>query len=207
MNRINKKSLTFSLAVRLILSGIFATILVACSSKDSDFLDTINQDQEKLKICIKMTDLGVNIWEFSNKYYLAAQPEQSTWGDVSYPIMALEALKEAGYVITKPFSFAYRRSNLTGHQLTSKGSEYFIWEKPLCIANRKVASDIEYIENNGNFTTATFKYAIIFNDLIKDTKLEEALLSRWKEKGRYDGNGNASFVKTNKGWSLQNLSW
>ena len=207
MNRINKKTLTFTLAIRLILSGAFATILVACSSTEDDFLDTINQNPEELKICISMTKLGVNIWEFSNKYYLAAQPEQSTWGDLSYPIMALEALKEAGYVNTKPFSFTYRRSNLTGHQLTSKGSEYFIWEKPLCVANRKVASDIEYTENNENFTTATFKYEIIFNDLIDDTKLEETLISRWKVKGRYDGNGNASFVKTNKGWSLQNLSW
>jgi hypothetical protein len=213
MNTTKNYILGLTKTFKVMFASAFASILVACSSSENNFLETINQDEEKLKICIKMKLIGISIWEVKNQYYLTAEKELSMFGPEPNAIMALEDLKEAGYVDKEPFSFTgnggfNRNANLTGHKLLAKGSKYIKWGKPLCVATRQANEVVEYTKLTEGSTTVTFKYQIEFNDLVQDTNLEERLLNRWNEQNnRHDGDGSGYFVKTNKGWSLKGLSW
>jgi len=186
--------------------------IVACGSIESDFVDTLNDDANS-KICFSEERLGVKMWQVENKYYLVAKKPDRFMGD-SNQVMALEALKENGYVKTEPFVFKAKQffgpTDTTGYEITGKGSKYFSWDEKVCIGERIATEITEYTEPTENkgmtFTQAKYSYEIKLNDLIDDLEIENDLRKSNVGK-KWDGIGNAIFVKTNKGWRLEGADW
>ena len=100
-------------------------------------------------------------------------------------------------------SSAYRSEDKGKSWKRIKGYN-FKWGKRVCIGDRIATSVIEYTEpaesSGMTITQVRFAYDIELDEFVHDLELEEAL----QQDGKMDTEGQALFVKTNKGWRLEN---
>jgi len=112
----------------------------------------------------------------------------------------IKALEQAGYVGGAK-KMKYNFQEYTGYELNEKGRKHIIWDKGVCVGRRNITGIVEYTEPadqmGATFTKVTYKYDVIPNDVVADLGLEE------KVKAKLPGEGEALFVKTNKGWRLE----
>lgn len=195
----------------LSIMAIGITQITGCGSMEDDLLDLIDASDEK-QICFSERNLGVRMWRIDGSYYLAEQKPDRFLGDENQ-VMALHSLIEHGYVSPDPRPFTERTSIMTSAQkqaypLTEKGNEYFHWNEPVCIGERTPSEITEYTEpaqqNGMTVTQATFSYDVELNDMTDELGIEEAIKN---SQAGWDNEGSAYFIKTNKGWRLEGLSW
>ena len=193
----NRNAVTTLLCIVAILTG--------CSDAgniEADFISALNSDEGK-HLCIRQGDLGVTIWGTEDgDQYLIYNGVGST--AIKEGKRMLSKFVEKGYVNPDPISIKYNFSQHNAYELNDKGHQYFKWGKRVCIGDRIATSIIEYTEpaeNSGmTITQVKFAYDIELDKFVHDLELEEAL----QKDGKMDTEGQALFVKTNKGWRLEN---
>lgn len=181
---------------------VLAVVLLSGCSGDgvskSKMIDALNSDA-KSAICVSTQSvMGVLlVGQKNGKQYLIARYNRPNQGSL------LSVLVQKGYVDTKPTQIRYLYQTHYAHELTSKGREYFIWGKPTCLGNRVATSVTEYTEPSTaagmTITRVSYKYDLKLNDLGNDLNLKEIL----QKQKNLNGQGQAVFVKTNKGWRLE----
>jgi len=180
-------------------------LLAGCSEgiKESDFIDAL-KTSKKAQLCFNGGDvLGVAMFgEKEGEHYLAEEMTIFRTG-----LKTLPKLVEKGYVEREPIKLRVNYQTHNAYKLTEKGRQYFKWGEPICIGDRTVTDIIEYTEpaedSGTKYTAVTFSYEIKLNDFPSDAGLEEQL----RESLGLDGEGEALFIKTNKGWRLERESW
>jgi hypothetical protein len=188
--------------------------LTACGSIESEFIKALNASRDT-ELCVPAGDLGVKLWRVDGRYYLVEQEKSGITGDKS-DVQALGRLQKAGYVARDHFTFdghdgwGFPQRNLVGYEISSKGSKHFKWEEKVCLGEKRATKVVEYTEPSQQtgmvMTTVKFKYDVDFNGFVKDVGIEKDLRRSWADSSR-DGEGDAVFVKTNKGWRLEYASW
>lgn len=198
---------------RLVGSSALAAALAAagCGGVEGDLLDAL-QAKEERALCVSPQLLGVDAFEANDGKRYVAKAGDFSFMDMGSAVQALDALREEGFVreqaTSLPRGFA---SPLDAWEITPKGAEFFrpdpfgagieVW-----IGEKKATEIVEYTEpGSEGAIQASFRYEVTLNDLADDLDIEEALE---REVARlWPGEGEAMFVKTNKGWRLQGAMW
>ncbi len=190
-----------------VLTAVFSIqLLIGCSGNlESELLDKLKAEIDKEgERCYDVKDfLDLVLLENGGKQYLAVKSgsvmnfykEQQARG-----VEMVKGLQQAGYVGGSE-KLKYNFQDHAGYELNEKGREHIIWDKGVCVGRRNVTEIVEYTEPGElmgrTFTEVTYKYDVILNDVVPDLGLED------KVKAKLPGEGEAVFVKTNKGWRLE----
>jgi hypothetical protein len=186
-----------------------AALVAGCGNVESEFKEALNKSDSR-NICVDFGELGLSGYNSNGKIYLA----QNT-GWLKSDVQILAELQEKGYVSKDPYMLQASRwaPQVNGFELTKKGSKWFQEGKPVCVGEREVTEIIDFTEPTeggpAKVSQANFKYEVEFNDLVADLGIEDALLAQMDKNPlrQLDGTGQATFVKTNKGWRPELVLW
>ena len=189
-----------------------SVLLIGCSNVEDEFIVKLNEDDNR-EFCLSFSDTNYILEMerlkmpngdivFTNENRVV-QDERGQWTRMNLGGAMLLKLAEKGYVEEKPTRIDYTFSRDNGYKLTDKGLKYFPWEKDTCFGNRTATSIIEYTEpaedDGVTITNVKFAYDVKLNDLTNDLGLENTL----REEKDIGDEGEALFIKTNKGWNLK----
>lgn len=176
--------------------------LTGCGSVEDDFINILNSDNEK-HICLDQgSAFGVTLWgeEKGDQYLMNIGIGYSAKKEGDKMLLKFAA---KGFVDPKPKNVRYQFQRHNVYKLTDKGRKYYKWGEPICIGDRSVTYIIEYTEpaekDGKTITHVKFTYTVKWNEIIRELELEEGLQ---KEVEESNNEGQAVFVKTNKGWRL-----
>lgn len=194
---------------RIAFLSLIALLIAGCGGKKSEFLAALNKDPGT-NICVADGRLGVTEWQHSGMYYLADKGSNPFAADTQ--VKALGKLRRLGFVSSTATRFKGETpwQTVTGYQLTDKGKKLFIWKKGACIGTRRATEVVEYTQpaavNGVMVTRVHFKYEVDMNDSVQELGVGAAL-RKGSQGENLDGDGQAIFSKTNKGWHLEAVQW
>jgi len=197
----------------VMLFAVLSPLVIAgCGGPESDFLAALNV-KEQTPVCVSQGALGVELWTRNDDHTFLSEDSSLLASDDG--VKALAPLQAKGYVAKEPTEL--RRgfgSSITAFALTDKGSKHFKADGNVCVGEKHATGVVEYTEpakgSPMQVAMVKFTYDITFNDFVADLGIGDVLRESLK-KGvgfqKLDGKGEADFVKTNKGWSLQGAIW
>ena len=180
---------------------------VGCGRTESEFLAAINADDTR-KLCVDQSEFGVDTYSSRDgKAYVAARDAQLGRPGSS---KILDAFREAGYVEKNPVTIQVQFAPTTVYELTAKGRER-LTPRGVCIGEKRATEIVDYTEPQSGApiqaTQANFKYEVKLDDWVRDLHLGDELQTTLPALRNRDGKGQATFVKTNKGWRLELAMW
>ena len=114
----------------------------------------------------------------------------------------LASLQEHGYISSEPVEINQNLSGaMIGYELTAKGREHFKPGENVVVGTRRATEVSDYIEHDGGTVVEViYEFEVDLNDLGEALLLDEDELEG-------DGEAEAGFLKSAKGYRLQYAGW